>query len=306
VARRRRQQDEHENLERWLVSYADFVTLLFAFFVVMYAISSVNEGKYRVLSDTLTEAFRDPVKSTAPARGAESQPLAAVIEPIRPIPSAASGSALEAGDSGSAGVLPAGSTSVGERQQGRTEDLDRLAEQITDELQPFLGQRLIEISRIGDTLEVAMKSQMLFESGSARLAPQAMPALEGVGRVLAEAGNAVRVEGHTDNRPINTLQFPSNWELSAARAASVVHFLVRVGVEPGRMAAIGYGEHRPVGDNTLDDGRQRNRRVTLAILGTKAQPVVLPAGQVAAAADVRSATDPAMAGSPDAAAAQAH
>ena len=270
MTRRKRQQEEHENLERWLVSYADFVTLLFAFFVVMYAISSVNEGKYRVLSDTLTEAFRDPVKSSTPARGSEPQPASPVIEPILPASTGPSGA------DASVGILPAGGALVGERQRGRTEDLDTLAEQITEELQPFLGQRLIEISKVGDTVEVAMKSQMLFESGSARLSPQAMPALEGVGRVLASAGNAIRVEGHTDNRPINTLQFPSNWELSAARAASVVHFLMRLGIEPERMAAIGYGEHRPVGDNAADEGRQRNRRVTLVILGTKDRPVALP------------------------------
>ena len=282
MTRRKRQQEEHENLERWLVSYADFVTLLFAFFVVMYAISSVNEGKYRVLSDTLTEAFRDPVKSSTPARGSEPQPASPVIEPIQPMaPEATS----QASGTDAVGVLPAGSALVGERQRGPTEDLDTLAEQITDELEPFLGQRLIEISRVGDTVEVAMKSQMLFESGSARLSPQAMPALEGVGRVLGPAGNAIRVEGHTDNRPIATLQFPSNWELSAARAASVVHFLMRIGIEPARMAAIGYGEHRPVGDNASDEGRQRNRRVTLVILGTRASPVTLPAEE-------RPATEP--------------
>ena len=281
MARRRRQHDEHENLERWLVSYADFVTLLFAFFVVMYAISTVNEGKYRVLSDTLTEAFRDPGKSAAQARGPEP-PLAPIL--IEPSPSAAAGAGGHAGADAAAGILPAGSALVGERQQGATQDLDTLAEQIADELQPFLGQRLIEISKVGDTVEVAMKSQMLFESGSARLSPQAMPALEGVGRVLASAGNAIRVEGHTDNRPINTLQFPSNWELSAARAASVVHFLMRLGIEPARMAAIGYGEHRPAGDNAADEGRQRNRRVTLVILGTKDRPVALP-GEDRAAGD---------------------
>lgn len=267
MARRKRQHDEHENLERWLVSYADFVTLLFAFFVVMYAISSVNEGKYRVLSDTLTEAFRDPGKGAAPARGAEPPPTPSAIEP------AASG--LPAPGADGVGLLPAGSALVGERSRGPAESIDALAEQITDELEPFLGQRLVEVSRVGDTVEVAMKSQMLFESGSARLSPQAMPALEGLARVLGPAGNAVRVEGHTDNRPISTLQFPSNWELSAARAASVVHFLTRVGIEPGRMAAIGYAEHRPIGENATDEGRQRNRRVTLIILGTKANPVTL-------------------------------
>jgi chemotaxis protein MotB len=121
-----------------------------------------------------------------------------------------------------------------------------------------------------------MKSQMLLDSGSARLAPSAFGVLESVGSILAPVANGIRVEGHTDNVPNSTLQFPSNWELSAARAASVVHFLMRVGIEPERMAAIGYGEHRPVGDNGSDEGRQRNRRVTLVILGTKDRPVALP------------------------------
>jgi len=276
VARRRRQkQEEHENLERWLVSYADFVTLLFAFFVVMYAISSVNEGKYRVLSDTLTEAFRDPVRSSQPARGPARQPLAG-LEPIQPIEAAPAGSASLApvSDAGAGvGILPAGGGTAIASGKGRAENLDELAASLEDELQGFVGQRLVDIRKVGDTIEVAMKSQLLFDSGSARLASAALPALDGLGRVLLASGNAIRVEGHTDDRPINTLQFPSNWELSAARAASVVHFLTRLGLAPERMAAIGYGEHRPVADNAIEEGRQRNRRVTLVILGTKDQPV---------------------------------
>jgi chemotaxis protein MotB len=276
VARRRRQQrEEHENLERWLVSYADFVTLLFAFFVVMYAISSVNEGKYRVLSDTLTEAFRDPAPTSQPARGQARQPLAGV-EPVQLIEAGPVGSTSLAPvpDTGiEAGILPAGGGTAIVGGKGRAENLDELAASLEDELQTFVGQRLVEINKVGDTIEVAMKSQLLFDSGSARLAPAALPALDGLGRVLVASGNAIRVEGHTDDRPINTLQFPSNWELSAARAASVVHFLMRLGIAPERMAAIGYGEHRPVADNLLEEGRQRNRRVTLVILGTKDQPV---------------------------------
>ena len=274
MARRRRQQrQEHENLERWLVSYADFVTLLFAFFVVMYAISSVNEGKYRVLSDTLTEAFRDPVRTSQPARG-EARPLAG-LEPVAPIEAAPAGSTSLAPvtDTGTDGLLPAGGGTTIAGGKGRTENLDELAASLEDELTAFVGQRLVEINRVGDTIEVAMKSQLLFDSGSARLASAALPALDSLGQVLLATGNAIRVEGHTDDRPINTLQFPSNWELSAARAASVVHFLMRLGVAPERMAAIGYGEHRPVADNALEEGRQRNRRVTLVILGTKDQPV---------------------------------
>jgi chemotaxis protein MotB len=268
VARRRQQHEEHENLERWLVSYADFVTLLFAFFVVMYAISSVNEGKYRVLSETFTEAFREPGRGRPTASAPASAAEPAVIElPVPPPPSPApQPTATEAS------VLEGGGAPSAIGADGRAVDLGEVAERIGETLQSFVDKQLVDVQRVGDTIEVDMKSQMLFESGSARLSQQALPALEGLGKVLRPLANTVRVEGHTDNRPIATLQFPSNWELSAARAASVVHFLMRVGIPPTRMAAIGYGEHRPVTDNASEDGRARNRRVTLIIVGTKDLP----------------------------------
>jgi chemotaxis protein MotB len=280
VARRRQQHEEHENLERWLVSYADFVTLLFAFFVVMYAISSVNEGKYRVLSETFTEAFREPGrgKPTAPASAPAAEP--AVVElPLQQQSSPAPQPAAAA----EASVLDGGGAPSAVGTDGRTADLGEVAERIGETLQSFVDKKLVDVQRVGDTIEVDMKSQMLFESGSARLAQQALPALEGLGNVLRPLRNAVRVEGHTDNRPIATLQFPSNWELSAARAASVVHFLMRVGIPPTRMAAIGYGEHRPVADNVSEDGRARNRRVTLIIVGTKDTPAPQPMAAIAPA-----------------------
>jgi chemotaxis protein MotB len=290
VARRRQQHEEHDNLERWLVSYADFVTLLFAFFVVMYAISSVNEGKYRVLSETFTEAFREPGrgKPTAPAPAPTPPGEPAVIElPLQQQPSPMQQTAA----AGEASVLESGGAASAVDTDGRAVDLGKVAERIGETLQSFVDKQLVDVQRVGDTIEVDMKSQMLFESGSARLSQQALPALEGLGKVLRPLANTVRVEGHTDNRPIATLQFPSNWELSAARAASVVHFLMRVGIPPSRMAAIGYGEHRPVTDNASEDGRARNRRVTLIIVGTKDVPAP-PSMAASAAGDGASASVP--------------
>ncbi len=288
MARRRQQHEEHENLERWLVSYADFVTLLFAFFVVMYAISSVNEGKYRILSETFSEAFREPGRGrpTAPTPPPQLEP-AMIDVPVRQQPSPST----EPAPLSEVNVLEAGGGPSAIGIDGRTVDLGELASRIGETLQPFVDKNLVDVKRVGDTIEVDMKSQMLFDSGSARLSQQALPALDGLGSVLRPLRNAVRVEGHTDNRPIATLQFPSNWELSAARAASVVHFLMRFGIPPTRMAAIGYGEYRPVADNTGEDGRARNRRVTLIILGTKDTP----APQAMAASD---AADPHPAGVP--------
>jgi chemotaxis protein MotB len=127
-----------------------------------------------------------------------------------------------------------------------------------------------------------MKDKMLFPSGSARLSRAAVKVLRDVSRILASMPNQIQVEGNTDNRPIRTEEFPSNWELSAARAASVVHLMTRLGVNPIRLSAIGYGEHRPVAENNTDEGRQKNRRVTLVIQGlnnSQDRTITLPRGR---------------------------
>ena len=116
-----------------------------------------------------------------------------------------------------------------------------------------------------------MKSKMLFESGSARLSRQALQALRKITRIIKPLTNSIHVEGYTDNIPIDTLFFPSNWELSAARAASVVHLFARFGVNPSRLAAIGYGEYQPIADNTTEEGRSTNRRIVLIILAKGAR-----------------------------------
>jgi chemotaxis protein MotB len=250
--RRRKEHTEPAPLERWLVSYADFITLLFAFFVVMYAISTVNEGKYRVLSETLGKVFAvedgrplpvSPAQgsmSAAPAGGQENLPMTSKAGPA---------AATTPGDS--AGDVP----------------FADLVSQLQVSLSDLAGQGLVSVSvEGGDRVVVHMQSQMLFDSGDARLSPRALQALQAVAKVLDGVPYPVRVEGHTDNRPISTLQFPSNWELSAARAASVVNYLARSGIAPTRMSAVGYGEFRPKADNRTEQGRAMNRRVTLVVL----------------------------------------
>ena len=259
---RRRHEEEHENHERWLVSYADFITLLFAFFVVMYAISSVNEGKYRVLSDALEAAFRAPPRSMEPIQVGRLARLA--LEPdalvaLPPLPPPALG-----GDPG--GELA-----------GR-EGLPRVAHEVTRALRPLVDMGLVRVRRRPDGVHIEVASGVLFPSGSARLTPEAMPVLERLAQVLRTVPNPVRVEGHTDNVPIRTTLYPSNWELSAARAASVVRLFERLGVDPGRLIAVGYGEHRPVADNATPEGRRRNRRVVVVVLaeGTEEARRALP------------------------------
>ncbi|MBV2090076.1 MAG: flagellar motor protein MotD [Candidatus Thiodiazotropha sp. (ex Ctena orbiculata)] len=273
MARRRKRQEEPANHERWIVSYADFVTLLFAFFVVMYSVSSVNEGKYRVLSQTLTHAFQESQRSLDPIQVGE------LSRSRGDTPGLGDESALIEGElrqgpgiENQMGRDPAvGKEVIPDLPSNETQRLSFLAATIEDMLSDYVDRDLVDVSFSEDRVVVNMKDKMLFPSASAHLSRAAVKALGEISRVLKTVPNQVQVEGNTDNRPINTEEFPSNWELSAARAASVVHLMTRTGIDPGRMSAVGYAEHRPVADNNTQEGRAKNRRVTLIILGMNRQ-----------------------------------
>jgi len=241
---RRKKEEEHENHERWLVSYADFITLLFAFFVVMYAISSVNEGKYRVLSDSISSAFKNIPGSTAGAmvEVSPSSPTPAAIPFNRP--------------------QVANLKQEAQRKQNR-EVLRNKAKEITEALAPLVQQGHVRVTEGALGITVEINASVLFDSGEARLQLPAIRALTAVGQILATTDFPITVEGHTDNAPINTPLFPSNWELSGARAASVVRLFIDTGVDAPRLTATGYAEQRPIADNASLEGRQRNRRVAI-------------------------------------------
>ncbi len=245
MSRRRRREEPPENHERWLVSYADFITLLFAFFVVMYSISSINEGKYRVLSDTLVAAFKTAPRSPTPinvgetAAAAPALTRAATPDLLRLKPPAASAGAA---------------------------DMATISRRVEAALQPLIESRLVNVTRNKLWVKVELNSRLLFASGSALIQEQARAPLQELAGVLRDLPNHVDVEGHTDDVPIHTEVFPSNWELSAARAASVVRLFIAAGVDPRRLAAIGFGPHRPLADNATPEGRARNRRVAVVIL----------------------------------------
>jgi len=246
--RRRRQEEEHENHERWLVSYADFITLLFAFFVVMYAVSSVNEGKYKVLSNSLTNAFKNVTGETG------GQPIAvlqgAPLLPVKPI--------------AKPDKLPE-QRKAEEKKNEQRQKMKNVAGDIMEALQPLVAQgkvRLLETSR-GVTIEI--NDSILFPAGQARLQPASISAMLAIAQVLAASDFPITIEGHTDNVPIATPQFPSNWELSAMRATTVLRLFNEGGVGAERLTAIGYGETRPIETNTTIEGRARNRRVSMLI-----------------------------------------
>lgn len=248
MARRRKDAEEHENHERWLVSYADFITLLFAFFVVMYSLSSVNEGKYRVLSDSLVQAFRS-VSVNESGTQIIVQPV-----PAGPIPMPKIDRAKQAAEQA--------------KQQAREAAVKKvrsMAEEIRRVLKPLSDGGQVLVTEGANGIKVEINAEVLFAPGEALLGAPAVSALSAVAQVLAGSEFPIVIEGHTDNVPISTYRFPSNWELSAVRASSVVRLFVNAGVEPARLAAAGYGDQRPVANNDTAESRSRNRRVTLLI-----------------------------------------
>ena len=368
LRRRRKVVLDTNNHDRWVVSYADFITLLFAFFVVMYSMSSVNEGKYRSLTESLGTAFSNKAKpkpvppppaAPKPAPTHETgqptpqdilnipfefmQPgnqatlgtkksleMATVLnnnasapEPIElflkgsqvspdvldvPFEAATTNKQATAEISGNPALpktetkpdsdsiepsLDIGKSSFAdlltipfealkpdkqttaeiektrELSEGLLKEMQQLKQasnQLETALQPFIDDNLVAVKRNDYWVELEMNSELLFLSGEAALSSKAQPALQKIAQVINTLPNAVHVEGHTDNVPIDNQIFPSNWELSSARATSMVREFIKQGTDPTRLSAIGYGEFHPIGDNTTEEGRFKNRRVTLVLM----------------------------------------
>jgi len=243
--RRRREADEHENHERWLVSYADFITLLFAFFVVMYALSSINEGKYRIMSDSISSAFRSVPGGAGQiaVNTSINSPLSIAIPTKRLPPNVKTDAA----------------------QVVKRENLRKMARELNKALAPLVEEGKVKVTEGALGITVDINASVLFSPGDARLDLAAVRALAAVAQILAPTDFPIIVEGHTDNTPINTPQFPSNWELSGMRASSVVRLFIETGVDGRRLTATGYADQRPQADNATAEGRQRNRRVAITI-----------------------------------------
>jgi chemotaxis protein MotB len=254
--RRRPTAANDESEDRWLLTYADMITLLMALFMVLFSITSVNKSKLEILSKTLQEAFSgkvlpggEAIRSTGADPKATNANAAPAIPAITPAvqnatPSAAAAAAKE------------------------QEDFRRLKEQIDayarekgiqDKLQTVIAQRGLVIRLLTD--------RVLFDSGAAELKPAATPVLTKVGAILRKEGaHQIMVEGHTDTVPISGSLFPTNWELSTARASRVVRFLIGSGVSQQRLSAAGYAALHPLATNQTAGGRSRNRRVEIVLL----------------------------------------
>ncbi|MBI3808636.1 MAG: OmpA family protein [Nitrospirae bacterium] len=238
----KKKHEEHENHERWLVSYADFITLLFAFFVVMYSISSVNEGKFRTVSDSIKAALHpvvSPSSTLTPFTIGQNKALA-----LKP--------------------------TIEDAKEPAVRRLRQIMRSLKDETHLEIIQ-LKELTN-GDIV-LTLPDTVLFRSGESVLRPEARPFIEAISEVLIELDRHVRVEGHTDNVPISTVQFPSNWELSATRAVTVVRTLSeQYGVQASHLTAVGHADSRSITDNLTPENRAKNRRVEIVVLERKSTP----------------------------------
>jgi len=238
-----RQQTDHggkAGQERWLLTYADLITLLMIFFVVMYALSNVDATKFKAIAETLSKALGGGGGAVLNSPGPSIVP----------------------GQSGEVNIV-----------KERIDEVKQM-EQIKQELVTFIKENDLsaQVSVISEErgVVVSFQTPVLFALGSADLVPSAAVMIRKMGKILMETRNYIRVEGHTDNLPINTVQYPSNWELSSARATRVVQELIKgIGFPPERLSATGYGEYRPRMPNNSEINRQLNRRVDLVVLKSK-------------------------------------
>ena len=257
--RRTRRHEDHINHEAWAIPYGDLVTLLLAFFVVMYAISSVNNGKYRQLSASLVQALQG-----SPSGMSDGEGIGGGLGP-------AGGMAVidvqgHLRESSQDRMMT--SSSMLQEVSPRTRRLHEIGEKIATAMGSLIDRGLVDVNISDEYVQVDLKSDILFASGVGNVAQTAEPVIGALAQVLVGFPNDVRVEGHTDNRPISSAVFRSNWELSAARAASVVHLLTDSGVAARRLSVVAHAEQVPIRDNDTDEGRTANRRVVLRVLNS--------------------------------------
>lgn len=245
MARRKKREEQHVNHERWLVSYADFITLLFAFFVVLFAVSQVDSREMGRLSEAVQAATNvgifDPKTGRSPILGGQGQaaplPSAPLVDPVVQVP--LSGPA----------------------------DISNIRDQLSKTLSNAIGSGRVTLVEHDDGLVIRLRDAAFFEAAKANVRKEVLGDLSSVGQTLRGLENQIRIEGHTDPVPIRNSLYRSNWELSAARAAAVLDELVRSsGIHESRMSIAGYASQRPIASNDSPDGRSQNRRVDIVVL----------------------------------------
>lgn len=244
--RHRQEEESHENQERWLLTYADLITLLLIFFIVMYTMAKLDVAKYEIIKESLSGALKSGNKEItvgnegiskqfSPNNKTEDNPLSI-------------------------------------QEQAIMEDLEQ---KLLDLVEKYNLQNFITVTQEERGLDIEIRNELLnvvlFDSGSAELNHSALDIMTKIGDLLLELpNNHIRVEGHTDNVPISNKDFNSNWELSTGRSTNVVTLLIgRCGLNPTRLSAVGYGEYKPVASNDTLEGKAKNRRVNIVIIKNK-------------------------------------
>ena len=257
---RRKRRPGHASHDRWLVSYADFITLLFAFFVVLYASSQVDKRKVGKLALAIQVAFQEMGVFQASTTEVP-------IDLSDPMPFSTAQAIENSQRTASLGRIashPDGSPDTS-RENG---DLAQLQAELETTLSPEIKRKEIAMRREPDGLVISLREVGFFESGSAQMKSASMAAFDRIADMLRVRDYRLQIEGHTDNAPIHNSEFPSNWELSTSRATEIVRlFIVREGFSPDRLSAAGYAEYHPVATNLTTEGRGMNRRVDIVILG---------------------------------------
>jgi chemotaxis protein MotB len=257
--RRRRQLDEHDNVHRWLVSYADYMTLLFALFVVLYAMAMVNEKPFETITESFGMVFQASEEKTK-NRGHGDD--------ILMVNTSKTNKALYGN-----GLLEVAGPELLEGEQSLSNisdaevgsSLTSLEEELHTALYELIESGFAQLQIDGDWLEIELNSGLLFPSGSSSATNSAKNILSAIYDVIGEVSNFVRIRGYTDNQVINNEIFSSNWELSVYRATAILRLLEQLSLDPARMAIEGYGQYYPSADNTTAQGRAQNRRVVIAI-----------------------------------------
>ncbi|MGE0918256.1 OmpA family protein [Trichlorobacter lovleyi] len=264
----KREPEKHANHERWLVSYGDFLTLLFAVFVAMYAMGQTDKKKAEELTQSLRESFGYSTQASAGQKGVlqshDIKPIPAIKPEMAVIPITDR-------------MPPAGPRQgnvgggAGSKQMAGEKEFREMASAIEAYLvkQGFQNKVALSITQRG--LVISLKEAGFFDSGSAKLKQASVATLQGIAEGLQQYANRFRVEGHTDSVPIRSSEFRSNWELSTARATNVIHFLVEsAGLSPNVLSAVGYGEYQPLVANDTPEQRAKNRRVDIVVLAAEA------------------------------------
>jgi chemotaxis protein MotB len=263
---RRLKKRGHVSHERWLVSYADFITLLFAFFVVLYSSSQMDKKKLVQVSQAIHGAFQQLGVFAGSTAGSDERVEAAP-------PGLAKINSLDSGLT----TEDVHNTGTGYGSSGM--DITELRRDLEEALGDEIRKHQIEMRFTPEGLVVSLREVGFFNSGEAEMLKDGQATLARIARILIDKGFQLRVEGHTDNVPIHNSRFKSNWELSTARATEVVALLVeRYGFDPKSISAAGYSEYRPIAGNDTEEGRKKNRRVDIVVASRTAPPAHDPTG----------------------------